>query len=331
MLFSIIIPVYNVEKYLNQCVDSVLVQDFTDYEIILVDDGSTDNSPTICDKYAEKYAQIKVIHKTNGGLSDARNFGIKEAQGDYLIFLDSDDFWVGKRILLEINDLIKEKDPDLIITGYTLYFSEKNKKLSIDFSLVKELSTDFVKDSYYLVSNNIYEFLACNKIVKRKILIDNDIFFPKGKFSEDMPWNYQLIDYIKKYTIYRSCFYHYRQNREGQITGNIKIKNVVDIKSLVDDNLPSLKKEDILFDFKIGYLLYAYQQIFLIFFKLPKKEKNIIKEKIKALTLYDPFFKEELKKRRKTFLQLIKYNLILFCGSYRAFLIIHELNKLLKR
>ena len=79
MLFSIIIPVYNVEKYLSQCIDSVLKQDFTDYEIILVDDGSTDNSPNICDEYAEKYTQIKVIHKTNGGLSDARNFGIKEA------------------------------------------------------------------------------------------------------------------------------------------------------------------------------------------------------------------------------------------------------------
>ena len=83
MLFSIIIPIYNVEKYLKESVDSVLAQDFTDYELILVDDGSTDNSPAICDEYEKKFTQVKVIHKVNGGLSDARNFGIKEAQGDY--------------------------------------------------------------------------------------------------------------------------------------------------------------------------------------------------------------------------------------------------------
>ncbi len=332
MLFSIIIPVYNVEKYLNQCVDSVLVQDFTDYEIILVDDGSTDNSPTICDKYAEKYTQIKVIHKTNGGLSDARNFGIKKAQGDYLIFLDSDDFWVGKRILLEINDLIKEKDPDLIITGYTLYFSEKNKKLSIDFSLVKELSTDFVKDSYYLVSNNIYEFLACNKIVKRNIIINNNIFFPKGKFSEDMPWNYKLVDFIKKYSVYKNNFYYYRQNREGQITGNIKIKNVEDIKSVVDDNLPLLKKEDILFDFKIKYLLDAYTLTFHRFFELPKEEQKLIMQEIKQFMNFDKNFILEIQKHKFSSLsKWIKYNLYRLLGTYKAIYITRNLNRLLKR
>lgn len=93
MIFSIIVPIYNVEKYLRCCVDSVLAENFSDYEMILVDDGSPDGCGKICDEYADKYPHIKVIHKENGGLSDARNAGIRAAKGDYLIFLDSDDYW----------------------------------------------------------------------------------------------------------------------------------------------------------------------------------------------------------------------------------------------
>ena len=125
MQFSIVIPVYNVAPYLRECVDSVLAQNSTDYEIILVDDGSTDNSPAICDEYAEKYSQIKVIHKANGGLSDARNFGIKKAQGDYLMFLDSDDFWNRENVLLDLHNIIKENNPDLIIHELSSFYKKK--------------------------------------------------------------------------------------------------------------------------------------------------------------------------------------------------------------
>ncbi|WP_240640583.1 glycosyltransferase family 2 protein [Neisseria meningitidis] len=93
MIFSIIVPIYNVEKYLRCCVDSVLAENFADYEMILVDDGSPDGCGKICDEYTGKYPHIKVIHQENGGLSDARNAGIRAAKGDYLIFLDSDDYW----------------------------------------------------------------------------------------------------------------------------------------------------------------------------------------------------------------------------------------------
>ncbi len=92
-LFSIIIPVYNVEKYLNKCVDSVLNQTFTDFEVILVDDGSPDNCPAICDSYAEKDKRVRVIHKQNGGLICARKSGLEAARGDYIGFVDSDD-WI---------------------------------------------------------------------------------------------------------------------------------------------------------------------------------------------------------------------------------------------
>ena len=92
MLISIIVPVYNVENYLKECIDSILRQEFRDYEIILVDDGSKDDSGKICDEYGKKYSFISVIHKKNGGLSDARNFGLKIAKGEYILFIDSDDY-----------------------------------------------------------------------------------------------------------------------------------------------------------------------------------------------------------------------------------------------
>ena len=109
---SIIIPVYNVEKYLHQCVDSVLAQNLDSFEIILVDDGSPDNAGKICDEYAEKDARVKVIHKENGGLSKARNTGIDAAEGEYIIFLDSDDWW---NPLVSVNAMLEKvkAEPDV--------------------------------------------------------------------------------------------------------------------------------------------------------------------------------------------------------------------------
>lgn len=109
---SVIIPIYKVEKYLNMCVDSVLSQDFQSIEVILVDDGSPDLSPQICDNYLEVDSRIKVIHKKNGGLSDARNAGLKEAKGEYVIFLDSDDYWIDQSLLSNIfyNPIYSDSD-----------------------------------------------------------------------------------------------------------------------------------------------------------------------------------------------------------------------------
>ena len=112
MKFSVILPIYKVEKYLCECVDSILNQSFTDYEIILVDDGSPDGSGAICDEYAEKDARVKVIHKVNGGLSDARNAGFAIAQGEYVVFIDSDDYVTDPdflKIFLKVKNLLQSQ------------------------------------------------------------------------------------------------------------------------------------------------------------------------------------------------------------------------------
>ncbi|WP_315103252.1 glycosyltransferase family 2 protein [Capnocytophaga sputigena] len=255
MLFSIVIPVYNVAPYLRECVDSVLAQEFTDYEIILVDDGSTDNSPNICDEYAETHTQIKVIHKTNGGLSDARNFGIKEAQGDYLIFLDSDDFWNGKNILFEIYNIIKENNPDLIIHELSSFYDlEKIIPRKFKNEGIQKFSLDFKNDLKELVNNDIYYATACNKIIKTSIIKENNIEFSKGKLHEDVAWCADIIPYVSSYSLYKKPFYYYRKEREGSLTVQIKPKNIIDLIDIISEKENLLSK----INGGLSYLSYNY-------------------------------------------------------------------------
>lgn len=132
--FSIIVPVYNVEKYLNNCIESLLNQKFDNFEIILVNDGSTDKSGLMCDNYASTNKNISVIHKDNGGLSDARNIGIANAKGEYIIFVDSDDF-IEPESLKKFNELIEKKGkPDVIITRIKKFYEDSEPRY-IDSSI----------------------------------------------------------------------------------------------------------------------------------------------------------------------------------------------------
>lgn len=234
MKFSVIVPIYNVEDYLRACVDSVLAQDFRDYEIILVDDGSPDNCGKICDEYAEKYPQIKTIHKENGGLSDARNFGIKEAKGEYLIFLDSDDYWEGTNVLSDLSDILeKDNHPDLILHGYTKINEIEERPY---FSNLKIENKGFIADFGYLVSKGIYFSNAWTKIIKKDILVNNNLFFEKGLLHEDMPFSFDLASYIRTYSIYNSGFYRYRV-RENSISTRLSKRNIEHLSNSILNKL----------------------------------------------------------------------------------------------
>ena len=126
MFFSIILPIYNVEKYLKECVDSTQAQTFKDFEIILVDDGSKDSSPAICDELASQDDRIKVIHKPNGGQSTARNMGLENAEGKYIIYLDSDDFITSETFFEDVYNKIQETDSDIVLYKYSKYFEARN-------------------------------------------------------------------------------------------------------------------------------------------------------------------------------------------------------------
>lgn len=242
MRFSIIIPVFNVEEYLEQCVLSVLSQTYQDFEIILINDGSTDQSAIMCEQYETQDKRIQVIHKINEGLSSARNKGLELAIGDYILFIDSDDFWKHNRVLEDINNILLDNDFDLILFGFSYYYSDHRHK-DIHFE-IDDLSNNFVLDLEKLVTRNIYFASACNKCIKKNLLIDNQLFFPFMRLSEDIIWCARLAMYVKKYTIFNDVVYMYRQKRKGSITYQVSEKNILDVFKSIEEGLELIQLID---------------------------------------------------------------------------------------
>ena len=173
MKLSIIIPVYNVKEYIKICVDSIINQNnVADYEIILVDDGSTDGSGVICDQIAENEKNVITIHQKNKGLSGARNTGIKKAKGKYLMFIDSDDFINHKESLGEFVKLLDEEYD--IIQYKMLYYYEKNNKY-IYLKDMDESSINIKEQLYNKVKTGTLSISACDKIIKRSIIVENNL------------------------------------------------------------------------------------------------------------------------------------------------------------
>ncbi len=215
---SVVIPIYKVEQYLNECVESVVNQTYKNLEIILVDDGSPDNCPKICDEWAKKDGRIKVIHKKNGGVSDARNAGIKVATGKYISFVDSDDYIENNLYEIAINKL-KDNNAQLFIFGRTyLYGQKKEIKYSKEIELIMDTEEALDKMNMF----QYYDVAVWDKIYERNLF--DGIEFPKGKLCEDWYTIYKVIDRVTKVVYNSKPFYVYRQ-RENSIThsNNIKI------------------------------------------------------------------------------------------------------------
>jgi len=196
-IVSIIVPVYKVEKYLPRCIDSILMQTFTDFECILVDDGSPDNCSVICDEYAKKDKRFKVIHKENGGLSDARNAGIKAAIGEYVYFLDSDDEIT--ELCMEILVTLAKKYQGVnIIQGNTI----KNPNDSYNkYDIIPGHFPEYTDDQLWL-KKHFFIFprilaTAWNKLIKHSFIVENNLYFRKGLIHEDEQWMFFVAKKIK--------------------------------------------------------------------------------------------------------------------------------------
>ena len=220
---SIVIPIYNVEKYLSQCIDSILSQTYQNLEIILVDDGSNDNSGKIADKYAQKDSRIAVIHKQNGGLSDARNAGIEIATGEYIYFLDSDD-WLVPNAISTLFDFAIKNSCEIVQGGfyyaYNDYLLYDNRKIGIDqtpFVLNREIAmVELIQNEY--IKNFAWGKLYRTSIVKKYL-------FQKGKYFEDSYWQHHIVNEITNYGVIPTPLYYYRQ-RESSISGQFSIKSL---------------------------------------------------------------------------------------------------------
>jgi glycosyltransferase involved in cell wall biosynthesis len=226
--FSIIVPVYKVENYLRACVDSVLVQQYTDYELILVDDGSPDGCPVICDEYAAQDQRVKVIHKENGGLSEARNFGIDIATGKYLLFLDSDDYFAENTLEKIAGALTGE--PDVVFLKALLAYPDgKTNAFGEGFepSFFAGKSKDEALD---LLANMAgFHLPACFKLVRRELIVGQKVLFTKGIYGEDVDWSIHLYLTANRFATMDHDHYFYRQEREGQITQAFSEKRFGDV------------------------------------------------------------------------------------------------------
>ena len=220
-MISVIVPVYNVEKYLNKCVESILRQSFCDFELILVDDGSPDQCGALCDEWAKADQRVQVIHKPNGGLSDARNAGIDRARGDWLCFVDSDD-WIAEDMLETLHSLARENDAEMACCNFV--------QLGEDGVQVKELaqvrSGVCTQDDYWAQSFcaniKMYYNVVWNKLYKRSLF--DRVRFPVGLINEDAYIMYDLVSQCGKIAITDKIGYYYliRSNSIMRRTWSLK-------------------------------------------------------------------------------------------------------------
>jgi glycosyltransferase involved in cell wall biosynthesis len=225
MLLSIIIPVYNVELYLNECLDSVFVNDLLNCEIITVNDGSTDNSGKILSEYKRKYSKLIIIDQTNKGLSAARNAGMAYAKGEYLYFLDSDDYMMPNAVDTMIKAINSTKAEvigfNALANGETIYIP------SFEVSVNVKSGINFLCD--FFIDNGFYPNVNVPLYVyQKKFLNYKQLSFKVGIYHEDVLFSLLVFYYSKSVSAFNVAVFNYRQHRDGSICTNIKEKNLID-------------------------------------------------------------------------------------------------------
>jgi len=312
MKYSIIIPIYNTEKFLPKCVESVLDQTFKDFEVILVDDGATDNCPKICDNFAKKDSRVKVIHQQNGGLSVARNNGIEKAQGEYIIFLDSDDYWNDDNALQQLNDA---KQADIIIFGCTDFNMKTGEKIvsrnGYDLEFLKNNDIDTVNS--YLLSNKLLPGGAYVFTVKRDILEKNKIRFIPGIIAEDYDFILNVFTVCSSVYAVNNPFYTYRRFYKNKSkAASIKIKAIEGPLLTVDkwyNKVQNDKKYENIKDDILNYLAHIYSTTIISMGRMDKENRKIAIEKVKPYKFILKYAKWKQTKSVKMFLDVFGFNI----------------------
>ena len=296
-------PVYNVEKFISKSINSIINQTYKNFELIIVDDGSKDNSIKIAEKIVGSNNSTKIIHKKNGGLSDARNYGMKYATGEYIWFIDSDDYI--REDALEV--LSNQLGPDIISFGY---YKDVNGKIS----KVNIKNQGYDKITRYLLNSPA----ACMKIYKRSFLSKNNIFFEKGKYYEDLgltPW---LIKYTKNIDYVEDNLYYYVIRENSIMTKKSFNPKKDDRFWAIDNIIKNLENE---YQEEIEYI--AIKQLIVMYsIDILKLKKEIYHERIEKVNKYfqskfpNYMNNKYLKKDRfftKTFVKLYNLKLIFLC------------------
>lgn len=274
-IISVIVPVFNVEQYLDRCVESIVRQTYKEIEIILIDDGSSDRSGEMCDLWKKKDSRITVIHKANGGLSDARNAGIEKAKGNYIVFVDSDD-WIHRQYLEILYSGIKEYNADIAACKYI-----KTSQFKVDAAiqndvLYKEFSPYEALQS--LLNQTVFEVVVWNKLYRAGLLQDE--CFITDKYHEDEFFTYRIIDKAKKLIFTSAELYYYFQ-REGSIMSTNSIKHLDALDAFYERILFLEKKYPELY--RTAKLKYCKACVYYYIFKnkYDKKTRSVYKKRIK--------------------------------------------------
>lgn len=233
---SFILPIYNVEAYLPQCVESILSQATQACEVILVDDGSPDGCGALCDAYAKKSNLVKVIHKANGGLSSARNAGLEPATGEYVLFVDSDDY-LEEGAVSKILNWIDKTDADVAFLMSKKVYPDGTSE-PMGESLIREEILGKTRDQVlsFLVTRPKFPASAWGKIYRRSFLLEHDLQFPHDRrLSEDLIYSLNLFLVAEKFDYLDFPYYCYRQARAGSITNNISAKYYFDTSLFVTE------------------------------------------------------------------------------------------------
>ena len=260
--FSIVVPVYNVKEYMEECMDSLVTQTYKAYEIILVDDGSTDGSAELCDMYAEKFSCVKAFHKINGGLSDARNYGIDRVSGDYMIFVDSDDYIDTNTLQTYFNTCLEYDYPDLLIDQSNYAFCDGVIR-SDNYYDHKTFGMKSGKDAFMTLSSGGPLWSPCAKCYKVDYWRKESFQFTKGIYAEDLDLIYKVI-YLADSVVMTPRMYYYREKREGSISNTINKKKFMDLFNII--NRWELFFEKYQVEYKARDNMYFYFGEIIVFF-----------------------------------------------------------------
>ncbi len=299
MRISVIVAVYNIEKYIAKCIESIINQSYQDLEIILVDDGSTDKSGTICDDYAEKDNRIKVIHRINGGLSAARNTGIECATGDYIGFVDGDD-WIDENMYESMSNMVRQYGADLVVCRYKCIYNNYQNDGSTGKITVFDKPLEMLKQCLREEEEFQIQHAAWNKLYKRELLGTKR--FPEGKWYEDVVFSAKILSETQKGVYIDNAFYNYVCEREGSIM------NAGMTEKFFKDWIPAyIEKENYLESLDSREPLcihryFFYKRLLCIYRDLFKKENKKVKK-------YDKLIIDIIRNRKDTFTEVYQLDI----------------------
>lgn len=280
MKFSVVIPVYKVEAYLDACVQSVLAQTHSNLEVLLIDDGSPDRCGSMCDDWAKKDSRVRAVHQENGGLSAARNTGIRHAEGDYILFLDSDDWWENAGVLAAVAKQLERTPVDVVSFNYRKSFDGVLQGAYFDEALP---SSQAPEELSQIVHQDRWINGACNKALRRTMLTDNELFFRLGITSEDIDWTLRVALVAKSFAFANVCVFVYRQH-SASISHTVAPKNVQMLCHNVQTCVQLLKEaEAVKAEALTPYVAYQYCTLIYNVATLSKEDRKPMMDPLKQM------------------------------------------------